>query len=68
MLNKDILNNYMAIELIDNLYYAEPSLLKLVVKKLSIKTYSNSDIDNIKYYCENSLSNTINVLQIINTQ
>lgn len=68
MLSKDILNHYLTIELIDNLHYASPKLLDIIIKELSIKVYVRSDLDNIKFYCENSLSNTINVLTIINNQ
>lgn len=68
MLNKDILNHYLTIELIDNLYHANPKLLDIIIRELSIKAYVKSDIDNIKFYCEKSLLNTINVLTIINTQ
>lgn len=68
MLNKDILNHYMVIELIDNLHYASPKLLSTIVKELSIRAYVKSDIDNIKFYCEKSLLNTVSVLTVINTQ
>ena len=68
MLNKDILNQDIVRELIENLYYTSPEILSEIVKDLSIEAFVKSDINNIKIYCSKSLPNTINVLSSINNQ
>lgn len=67
-MNKEILNHYILTELINNLFYANPNLLNIIIKGLSINKHSTNDIDSVKFYCEKSLSNTINVLKIIDNQ